>query len=378
MSIVNISSENKANAEDNDNEFEINLKKSLQKCVGLQLLNVTVPLSYNVITQEDRQVAFEQAGSNYNVNLRIGTNSVDELAQNIEQAMNFAQYPGLPIDRNVNQRRLHIDQRRQSFLVGIRDKADRTYGSLIQVSHKRIEPGMIVHYSGSYRVVEVWDTATNTGVLVSQNGTLTQISGTEGTLQDNQVLYGGHQLFISYRGYLSFFDNINQRLKVSGEAAFSFKGGSMSRRMCKTIGCDKSAGDLAALQGNAGNPIDDKDDNFPFILKFQNLPEVSGPSMLFLRISGDPLLDQQNSETHMNDRIPIPVDQPHGGVVHYENDSESDVIPFSVPCDVRNLRFRLEYGDDNELVGGKSNAMSGHHVYVRLKFFKLHQNHQKL
>ena len=75
----------------------------------------------------------------------------------------------------------------------------------------------------------------------------------------------------------------------------------------------------------------------------------------------------------MNDRIPIPLDKPHGSVVHFENDSESDVIPFSVPCDVSKIKFRLEYGDDNTVLGGATKNLNGHHTYFRLKFYKQHQ-----
>ena len=56
MSIVNISSENKKNSYDTDAEFSVNLKKTIQRCVGMQLLNVTVPLSYNVVSTEDRSI----------------------------------------------------------------------------------------------------------------------------------------------------------------------------------------------------------------------------------------------------------------------------------------------------------------------------------
>ena len=100
--------------------------------------------------------------------------------------------------------------------------------------------------------------------------------------------------------------------------------------------------------------------------------------MLYLRIGGSPILDQQNSETGHHDRIPIPLSGDHGDILHYENDAEADVIPFSVPCDVRHLKFRLEYGDtgggqdpDNEsVVGGKTDQLRGHHTYYRIKFFK--------
>ena len=87
---------------------------------------------------------------------------------------------------------------------------------------------------------------------------------------------------------------------------------------------------------------------------------------------GDVILDQQNSETNMNDRIPIPLDRNYGEVVHYEHDAEADVIPFAVPCDVTRLHIKLEYGDDNIPVGG-SKSLNGQFMHLRLKFFKMHQ-----
>ncbi len=103
------------------------------------------------------------------------------------------------------------------------------------------------------------------------------------------------------------------------------------------------------------------------------LPEVHGPSLFFVRIGGDLLLDQQNTETDMNDRLAIPITAEHGEVQHFESTAKADVIPAAVPCDIHRLKFTIEYGDDNQPVGGEYDAFLGHHTYFRLKFYKQHQ-----
>ncbi len=109
---------------------------------------------------------------------------------------------------------------------------------------------------------------------------------------------------------------------------------------------------------------------FQQVLILGNFPETQGPTVLYLRISGDPLFDQQNTETGLNDRFPIALDENHGSVVHFEGDTEADKIPFSVPCDIQNFKIKLEYGDTNNIVGGSYSQLRGHHIYLRLKFYK--------
>jgi len=127
-----------------------------------------------------------------------------------------------------------------------------------------------------------------------------------------------------------------------------------------------------ASGGTGTNPRFKFDKLLENVLYSQIQPEISGPSVLYLRLGGDILLDQQNTETSNNDRIPIPLDQPHGSVVHYENSDKADLIPFSVPCDVSTIKIKLEAGDTNEVIGGNT-GLRGHHFYARIKFYFAHQ-----
>ena len=383
MSIVNISSENKQEG-DTDGQFNIELKKSLQKCIGLQLLNVTVPLSYNIINPDNNQVLFTR-GTNKTATLSTGTFSADGLAREMERAMNQMDQTDYPYRRNENQRQLHIDARDSILIVGRRTQTSTAHGLVTHITTNELEAGMNVLWNGGNWLIDSWDSQNDTGTLAKEGVSSVQITGSEsGTYLNNGKTYTNNDdnsqaaaLMLYYHGFLVFHDEEIDRITIANAGnSFSMRFSEMSRRMCKAIGANRVDAPSVSSSSNANNH---KDREWGHYLVLPNLPEPGGPSMLFLRIGGDPLLDQQNSETHMNDRIPIPIDQPHGGVVHYENDSESDVIPFSVPCDVRNLKFRLEYGDDNGIVGGVTENLSGHQVYVRLKFFKMHQaNGQKM
>ena len=54
MSIVNISSENLVHG--SNAEFEILMKRQLQKVIGMQLLNATVPLTYKIINVDVEKI----------------------------------------------------------------------------------------------------------------------------------------------------------------------------------------------------------------------------------------------------------------------------------------------------------------------------------
>ena len=388
MSIVNISSENKSSGTDAD--FQVNLKKTLTKCIGLQLLNVTVPLSYDVINPDNEQVDIVVGGSVAGVSLENGTHSIDKLCEVLDEAINESFEPNLPYRRTEAQRALHVEARSHFINVGAEDFVDNDTGLLTDVSFRAIEPGMIVQWNSTNYIVAKFDRASNRMVLSIFGGSAIVLQGavvgapTPSTSQfaSNVVNYtqegtaNTHPLVIYWAGVLAFRDVELNRILVTSTSLLTLRGEYISRRMCKTLGIEKDV-NLSSIAASS-LPVHHKNRHLANIITCPNLPEPAGPSMLFLRVSGDPLLDQQNSETSLNDRIPIPVDQAHGGIVHFENDSESDVIPFSVPCDVKNLKFRVEYGDDNTVVGGATNNLSGHHVYLRIKFFKMHQKHQQL
>lgn len=358
MSIVNISSENKEKG--NDADFEVNLKNPIHRCIGLQLLNATVPLTYNVINEDDRTLKVRINGSTVTAQLTQGTyTDLDSLAREIERAINF-QIDNNNGFRNETQRNICIDNRNTRFLLSeLREPSYSQKDCALKIRYDELEPGMFIEHNGTVHHI------------VSTDGSSTVTLNSIGSTNISND-------FLVYPGILVFPDpNSKQLIFASDENSFTDfhiygtdEGiNSNTRRILKTIGSDGL--DRTTL----GNTLTDADRYKRFVVhhrcKFH--PENVGPSILYLRIGGDVILDQQNSETSMNDRIPIPLDKAHGGIVHFENDSESDVIPFNVPCDVRKLKFRVEYGDDNTVVGGKTQNLMGHHTYFRLKFYKQHQ-----
>jgi len=435
MSIANLSSENADGGGENGSEFDIVMKKPLQKIIGMQVLNVSVPLTYNVINSDVCQHGHRNdhlwwvednaasASAEFAATLTAGTYSADGLCREIERAMNAHRLPLIPTSRNADQRALHIKTKQFSIPIADHQARGIYNGNHIdKVKFSFIKPGMLIQErSASFpnpnkvqMVLRTGLTADNDQVMTTdtddisgttypdiEEGSVKDLANAGGDFADSQSLYD-----LVWPGYLSFFDEEERRLVVAdggigvraaGAGSFSgyrgFHGlrfptestsGTVrgnSRRMMKTIGFngDERIVNMSALIASLSTVVDkmtvahDRYAKLGSVIVGNNVPEVSGPSLLFLRIGGDAILDQQNSETHMNDRIPIPIDQPHGGVVHYENDAEADVIPFAVPCDVRRLKFRLEYGDDNELVGGYTSNLRGHHLHMRLKFFKMHQ-----
>jgi hypothetical protein len=309
--------------------------------------------------------------------------------------MNRVVAPDFPHYRNAEQRQIHIDNRRDSLTIGEFDQCNYYNGEQrTQIKFEDVKPGFILtNSSGSYFYIVRSFKQDGTGILelLSSNyGDPTHAPAIH-TIA-NYSTDGYSPFSIVWPGYLVFYDNEIERITFSnggsggtvpsaGATQFEIAGTLLnSRRLLKTIGL-VSVGDGSIVnQGSTKHaPLgsqaaaQNRNGNLGRYITCPNVPEVSGPSLLFLRLSGDVLLDQQNSEDSMNDRIPIPIDVPHGGVVHYENDSEADVIPFSVPCEVRRLKFRLEYGDDNGVVGGAAENLRGHELYVRLKFFKMHQ-----
>ena len=111
------------------------------------------------------------------------------------------------------------------------------------------------------------------------------------------------------------------------------------------------------------------------ILTSHLAPEPRGSKALFLRLKGA-TLDQQNTETTHGDRIMIPLTQPHGSVEHYIGNTQSEVIPFKLPQTLDKLTLRLEYGDENSLVGGTHDSLNGAHAYYRFKFYFKHQTNK--
>ncbi len=468
MSIANISSED-GRSGDKDAYFEINLKKAVTKCVGMQLLNAAIPLTYRVINKNtDNFHIFHHAtnvridlesyfSDHKEVRLNHGTYNIDDLCLELEERINGE-------TRNLTQRQLHIENGTGILNTDFRDRS--TYvgsggnngipGRLTHVAIDRLEPGMIIYASqdgselASIKRIEhvVPYVRTYTGISPGGVGKASQcvvktfICDQNDPVGDDEGLSQGHDYWASkplmedsadkpggyieslyWPGVLIYYDEqldsviitANGNSGVTGDKDFRHfhirqdntqlteewneanpSGFTNSVRMLKCFGFSGNESSFEAggifqtvpgmlLSGNYGNGgymphTIQKFKNFGSVLIGTNSPEPQGPSMLYLRIGGDALLDQQNSETSFNDRIPIPINANHKEIVHYENDSQADVIPFSVPCDVKKMTFRLEYGDtgggndpdDESVVGGIEDQLRGHHVYFRIKFYKQH------
>ncbi len=472
MSIVNISSEiGNREAGGNDAEFTIQLKKPLQKVIGMQLLNATIPLTYNIINSTDDKFTYSYADdfNDFSIEikdkilLRHGTHSIDDLCMEIAIALREGRI-------NEEQRKLHIDNRNISIPIGIKDlfnrsnSRPRTRDVKTTIGHGNIKLGMTVtaisgerhHITNAANGLGSTVTVTNgvptwshlnTGASAPGHhfGDLLWIldgpeDGNARALDVNNNLYGAkpeewteykamltanagvesdewkdaggwHIRFVDedndfwqHPGYdaidlksgdyhlapercISFFDDSEHRIIIAFNIQSYGTGlnGSWNSfkltpndhetnpnptRILKTFGFN---GSEVVADNHTADEATPREEwyNMQYTLTGSHPPQPAGPGMLFLRIGGDILLDQQNSETHNNDRIPIPVDQAHGNIVHYESDHEADIIPFSVPCDVSRIKFRIEYGDDNQVVGGPE-ALGGHESYFRIKFYKQH------
>ena len=363
MAICNISSENKASG--NDADYEINLKRPLQRCIGVQILNVTVPLSYNIINPENNKVYFTVAShgtAGYNgaktATLTNGNYTPDEFAKELSDKMNVAM--GVSVNPVKSQKMYDLVKKNKRFSYDCIVASENTLDTANQDNIAKI--ALSNDDLSGLEVYETGDTSTRTVIIsYTSGGTATNKAEASISMDATWKVY--------YEGIIVIYDeNLNNFIIGIDDGNVVLTAGLNSTRMLKTMGYVGTETATAVPGGT--DPYRQMGEH---LLYGTQTPELSGPSMLFLRLGGDMILDQQNSETSMNDRIPIPINQPHGGVVHYENDSEADVIPFAVPCDVRHIKVRLEYGDDNTTVGGDTQNLRGHHQYVRLKFYKQHQ-----
>jgi len=480
MSIVNISSENRVNAGDTDTDFEIRLQRPLQKIIGLQVLNASIPLTYSVINDsvdvygnKNNRIFLDEIGSvaerqdkdqwddySKHVTLESGTFEIDELCYRLETALNqvasldnsHTLLQDLPKYRSRKQRQYHIDNRRLIFNVN----KSRVYSylnnneQLSELSLDELDVGMIIRRVADYsaapssnsvrdqlHILTAWDTVNGKITLVEKyadSGTTSdqyqQTSGvTNRDFTADQYQNGDFELV--WPGYLVFFDheiqrviicndNQGRKLKGNGSGDVVPKGGTpydgnelpwqdgdqggivqfdlggnffTSRRLLKAIGltsdpvypwrCNvnvlpgvdytvdvsKTEAENMEIRGQLRRH---KNANLGIYMQLDQVPEPHGPGIVFIRFGGDIILDQQNTENHMNDRIPLPLSVDHGDVCHIEYDAEADLIPLAVPCDISRLKIRVEYGDEGGVLGG-ADGLNGQHLHIRVKLFKEHQ-----